>query len=119
MRLNPYFNGFIQCNAFKVNPDKSHLLLNSPDNNLSAIIGSHTINNSNNVKLLGITIDNELKFNVHVSKLCKQASQKLHALSYMNENKRRIIMKAFITISIWLLSPRMDVSQSCLKFSYK
>ena len=79
---------------------KSHLLLNSPDNDLSAIIGGHSINNNNNVKLLGITIDNELKFNVHVSKLCKQASQKLHALSrvspYMNENKRRIIMKAFI-----------------------
>ena len=91
---------WLQCNAFKANPDKSHLLLNSPDNDLAAIIGGHSIKNSNNVKLLGITIGNELKFNLHVSKLCKQASQKLHALSrvspYMNENKRQIIMKAFI-----------------------
>ena len=41
----------------------------------------HKIKNSNVVKLLGISIDYELKFTKHVSKLCKKASQKLHALS--------------------------------------
>ena len=91
---------WLQNNAFKANPDKSHLLLNSTDTSLSAVIDGHVINNKNLVKLLGISIDNELKFNEHVSKLCKKASQKLHALSrvspYMSENRRRIIMKAFI-----------------------
>ena len=90
---------WLQNNAFKANPDKSHLLLNSIDD-ISAFIGGHEIKNSNVVKLLGISIDNELKFNEHVSKLCKKAGQKLHALSrispYMNKDRRRIIMKAFI-----------------------
>ena len=35
---------------------------------------------SNEVKLLGITIDNELKFKKHIEDLCKKASYKLHAL---------------------------------------
>ena len=90
---------WLQNNAFKANPDKSQLLLNSTDN-VSTFIGGHKISNSKIVKLLGISIDNELKFNEHVSKLCKKASQKLHALSrispYMSEDRRRIIMKAFV-----------------------
>ena len=56
-------------------------MLNSTDNSLSAFIDGHEINNSNLVKLLGISTDNELQFTEHVSKLCKKANQKLHALS--------------------------------------
>ena len=91
---------WIGNNALKANPDKSHLLLNSNDNHLSVTIDDHEIFNSEHKKLLGITIDNELKFNEHVSTLCKKASQKLHALSrvahFMNEDKRRVLMKTFI-----------------------
>ena len=91
---------WLQNNAFKANPDKSNLLLNSTDNSLSDFIDGQEIKNSNVVKLLGISIDNELKFTAHVSKLCKKASQKLHALSrvspYMSRDNRRITMKALI-----------------------
>ena len=63
------------------------------------------------VNLLGVTIDHELNFNDHVSKLCKKASTKLHALArvskYISTNKLRIIMKAFI--SVWVLSIDLDV----------
>ena len=50
--------------------------------------------------LLGITIDKDLKFDDHVNSLCKKAWQKLNVLArlapYMNVEKRRLIMKAFI-----------------------
>ena len=53
-----------------------------------------------NVKLLGIKIDNKLDFNDHVSMIYKKASHKLHALArispFMNKNKLRVLMKAFI-----------------------
>ena len=55
-------------NAFKTNPDKSYLLLNNMDNALSVNINGYEIFNNEHVKLLGITIDNQLKFNKHVSK---------------------------------------------------
>ena len=35
---------------------------------------------SNEVKLLGIFIDNKLKFKKHIEDLCQQASYKLHTL---------------------------------------
>ena len=93
------FNWF-SANYFKANPKKSHFLLTSNEEvnlNLDDLI----IQNSKSEKLLGINIDNFLTFNEHVSKLCKKASQKLHAIarisSYLNKNKLRLIMNAFFS----------------------
>ena len=88
------------ANYFKANPNKSHFLLTSNEQvnlNLDDLI----IKTSKSEKLLGINIDHFLTFNRHVSKLCKKASQKLHAIahvsSYVNKNKLRLIMNAFIS----------------------
>ena len=87
-------------NVMKANSDKSHLLLSNSNLNLSANISGNQISNENNVILRGITFDNSLSFDDHVSSLCKKATQKLHALSrvsfYMSYKQRRILMKAFI-----------------------
>ena len=67
------FNWF-SANYFKAKPRKSHFLLTS----------NEQVN---------------LNLNEHVSKLCKKASQKLHAIarisSYLNKDKLRLIMNAF------------------------
>ena len=68
-------------NSMKANPDKFHLLLSNSDSNHSANVGGHIISNKNKVKLLGITFENSLSFDYHVTSLCKKSSQKLHALS--------------------------------------
>ena len=64
-------------------------------------IGNECIHNSENEKLLGVYFDNELNFKTHVTKLCKKAGQKLHALArlsnFMNLNKRKMLMNAFIS----------------------
>ena len=56
--------------------------------------------NSTEEKFLGVYFDNKLNFNNHVKKLCKKASQELHALArlsnFMSIRKRKIIMNAFI-----------------------
>ena len=87
---------WLSVNILIPNPPKSYLLLNRRS---SELFGKHIFNDKRE-KLLGILIDNELHFNDNVTKLCSKASQKLHALSrvayYMNIQKRRIIMKAFI-----------------------
>ena len=57
-------------NVVKANPAKSHLLLSSKKTNLYALIHNLKITNSKSEILLGITFDNELKFNEHVSNLC-------------------------------------------------
>ena len=108
---------WIANNAMKANPDKFHLLLSKSDEKMSIDIDSNQILNSKCEKLLGVTIDNKLTFDEHVSGLCKKASQKLHALArvanYMSTNKLRVIMKAFINSQfgycplVWMFHSRL------------
>ena len=88
-------------NYLKPNPEKWHLLLSENDNNLNINVDNQCIHNGSCQKILGVHFDNNLNFNIHVSKLCKQAGQKLHALSrissFMNESQKKLIMNAFIT----------------------
>ena len=68
-------------NYFKVNDDKCHLLATNHDQHISLMIGKELIKGSKSVKLLGITIDNKLNFNEHVTKVCDKVSQKIHILA--------------------------------------
>ena len=84
----------------KANADKCHLLLSTKEK-LTANISNFIITNSEKEKLLGVTFDNDLKFESHINSLCSKASQKLYALSrmssYMSLGQRRLIMKSFIS----------------------
>ena len=79
------------------NEDKCHLLVINQEN----LSGNEDISCSSTVDLLGLKIDDKLNFNEHVSKLCKKGNQKIKALAriskYMNKDKLKLIMKAFIT----------------------
>ena len=68
-------------NYFKPNADKCHPLISKHNKDIFINVDEDIIECSGSVKLLGITIDNNLKFEEHISKLCKKASQKLHALA--------------------------------------
>ena len=87
-------------NYLKLNPDKCHFLLSKHKSGVHISVETEIIECENSVKLLGVTIDNELKFNEHISNICKKANQKLHALArvskYMSQEKLRVLMKAFI-----------------------
>ena len=99
----------------KANADKFHLFVSS-DESCTAKIEDFNIKNSTEEKLLGVKFDSNLSFESHVTSLCKKASQKLHALArishYMDLNKRRNLMKAFITSQfsycplIWMFHSR-------------
>ena len=91
---------WIKNNGLKANPDKFHLLLSEPNEELSIKVDNLDIKNSKCQKLLGIKIDNKLTFDDHVSSICTKASQKLHALSrvrnFMTLKQSKILMKTFI-----------------------
>ena len=56
--------------------------------------------NSNEEKILGVIIDNKLRFECHVKNLCKKASQKIWTLSrlinYLNDSEKKLIFSALI-----------------------
>ena len=62
-------------------------------------ISETVIHNSHSRKLLGVTLNNKLKFEKHITTICGKAQGKLNALarvtSYMDLRKRRTLMNAF------------------------
>ena len=65
-----------------MNSDKCHLLVAGHKfEQIWAKVGTDLIWESNSVKLLGITIDNHIKFDKHISHLCAKSNRKLSALT--------------------------------------
>ena len=99
----------------KVNTENIHLLV-SGNVRATAKIYNINIESEKEQVLLGITIDSNLTFENHIHNIFKRASQKLNALAKiapsMNMQKRRIIMKFFVTSQfgyyplIWMFRSR-------------
>ena len=95
----PVFEWFENI-GMKANPDKCHLLF-SKNENFEANINENRISNVTFENRLGVAFDNQLNFNHHISKICKTASNKIHALArvsnYIDEDKRRIFFNSYFS----------------------
>ena len=82
----------------KVNHDKCHLLLSAQESS-NIQIASFTTKSSNVKKLLGISLYNNLKFDVYVESIRQKANRKLNALArianYRELLQIDILMNAF------------------------
>ena len=91
---------WFQVNEMKSNEDKCHLFVIN-DDQATVTLGSGNIEACTSIELLGLTIDNKLDFTEYVSKKCKKANQKLHALAriskYLSKDKLKVLMRAFIS----------------------
>ena len=82
-------------------PGKCHFMcIGSNCADKSFIFENAALENSKEVTILGITIDNKLNFQSHIKNLCKKASQKLWALSrlsnYLNYTEKSLIFNSMI-----------------------
>ena len=92
---------WFKSNYMKLNTDKCNLLISGHKyEHMWIRVGEEKIWEDRKVKLLGVTIDNELKFDEHVSEICLKANRKLSVLSrmskYLTFEQRRVLYKAFI-----------------------
>ena len=66
---------WFENNEIKANPNKCHLPL-SKNENFEGNINENNISNTKFEKLLGVTFDNRLNFNRHISNVCKTPGNK-------------------------------------------
>ena len=106
-------------NYMKLNAEKCEFLITGHRfEHLWLNVGETQVCEKNQVKLLGITIENELKFNDHITKTCCEANSKLIALSrlprYLLMKRKKFLYMSFIEAQFkycsitWMFS-----SQSC------
>ena len=123
-------------NHMKFNEDKCHLIIfGTREEKVSMHVGEVQIEEIDDEKLLGITLDKKLTFKKHVQAICKKASQKLHALTrisiYMEPKKLKVLMKAFVMSQfsycslIWMFHDRTlnnkinRIHERALRIAYK
>ena len=91
-------------NAMAANPDKFQatlLALSVREALIKPInIKDSTITTAHSVNILGIKIDDKLKFNTHINSICRKAARRLNVLrrlsSLLDQESRMAIFRAFI-----------------------
>ena len=87
-------------NHMKAKHDKCHPLM-STLTPISIKVKDYIIKNSDNEKLLGVTVDANFNFNCHLENILKNVSKKFHVLAritpYMSMPKRKLLMDSFFT----------------------
>ena len=88
-------------NCMKLNAGKYHLLMSRNKNEyIWPKLFQDIVWESNEIELLGVTIDNNLRFDKRVSNICLKVNRKLSVLTrvakFVPFKKRRILFKTFI-----------------------
>ena len=107
----------------KANPDKCHILLRIQKEANFQIVNA-TIKYSRSKKLLGITLNNELKFDKHIENIYQKVSRRLNPLAKLTN--WQILMNSFFKaqfkycLVVWMFHTRSFSNKIdfCLRISY-
>ena len=90
-------------NQFDTNSDKFQAMImdRSGKINIALSIDGNALESADNINVLGVTLDPQLKFDLHVNMLCKKVSRQIGALSriakYLSDENRIATYRAFIS----------------------
>ena len=98
-----YMTEWFKSNEMKVNVDKFQMILfDKRGSNSDDFITSDncTITNQQSVKLLGVTFDYSLTFDVHITEICRKPGRKLNVLSRLSKSldieSKLILLHSFV-----------------------
>ena len=84
-------------------------------------IDQKNIKTSSSVKLLGVHIDDELNFNLHITKVCRSAANQLHALirlqMFLNFEEKKTLINSYFYSSfnycplVWMFSSAKSLNK--------
>ena len=87
---------WFESNYMNLNIDKCHLLVSGNQHEFMwAKVGDDIIWEQGSAKLLGIDIDNQLKFDKHVAGICTKLTALIRMATFLTFEKRWVIFKAF------------------------
>ena len=114
---------WFKINSLKANPNKFQFMIlgKNVTETFSLNVNETTIEASSNVVLLGVTIDQQLDFKLHVDNLCRHAMYKVYALrrirKYLNVTKAKKLSQSFIHSQfiyaplIWMFCGKESISK--------
>ena len=98
-------------NGMVANPAKFRMMFlgKKVDTKFHLNVNGKIILEDEQVRLLGVTIDNNLNFNSHITENCGKVYQKTSALSrlrgYISEKKAKLLLNTVVTSNLQYCSP--------------
>ena len=127
-----FINNYMDANPHKF---QSIVLGRKRDISFSISVQENLIVPTDNIKVLGVTLDDHLKFDAHITNICTTASRQINALKrlakFLNERSRILIYKSFISSNFnycpvtWMFCGRKNVmkleklQERALRFVFK
>ena len=114
-----------KINSLGANPGKFQFMVLGGNKNdcFNLHMTGKVIPSSSETKLIGITIDYDLKFKKDINEFCRKASYKLHALQrirrYLSVDKAKLLANAFIGSQfnyaplIWMFAGKTLIKKIC------
>ena len=115
--------GWFNNNQTTANPDKFQSIILSRDrvDQFDISLDGQVISRGNSLKMLGVTLDDNLNFNDHVRNICQTASCQINALkrisNFLNEQCRMNVYKSFISANfnycpiVWLFCGKTNLNK--------
>ena len=109
-----------------INPEKFQTIIldkkKSNPTNIPLTIDNQTIKSVPSVELLRIHLDDKVNFNLHVSNICRSATNQLSALirlkSYLSFNAKRVLINSYIISNfnyfplVWMFSTAKSLNKT-------
>ena len=124
--LDTHLRGLAQfsINSLKPNLGKFQcMILGTKDHSFVLNISKSKIERSAKVTLLGVKIDQQLKFKSHIKELCRKVAYKLRALrrirKYLTVEKAKLLANAFFNSQftsatlIWMFTGKSSIARIC------
>ena len=114
---------WFQMNGMKANPEKYQAIIFGKRPKSAVLLGvsGAQIESQHSVRLLGITIDDDLIFREHALAVCRRAARQVDAMmrvrSFLDEETRRQMYHSFIFScftycpAVWLICSKTSLSQ--------
>lgn len=95
-------------NSLKINEDKTEFIIFNNKHNYTDIkllhIGSNTVNTTNTIKILGVTLDYNLTLEKHITNTCRSAhiqTRKINSIrKYLTDNATQTLIQALVTVRL-------------------
>lgn len=103
---------WFQMNKLKINIDKTKcLIINGRIGNNSLKIDNETLQFVNEIKYLGVVIDDKLDFKSHVDYICKKIAKKIHFFSCI---RKKLSVLSSIKVFNTMIKPHFEYCSSIL-----
>ena len=115
---------WFESNSMKANTDKFQLMFITRNDRIGSVaisVGDSEIAPTHSIKVLGIELDDKLRFSIHTDGICSQAAKQVNALKRIKQHLDRrckmIIYNSYINSNfnycsvIWMFSNKMQAEK--------